>query len=160
LFPGISRSRISCHKDSDEAHSKRKPVFENKPPMKTVEATEVMQHLQADLVNLTRLNKDNCKHVLNVVDVFSRYMWLRPIPDKKCETITTEIRKLWKEVGTPRILQSDNGSEFIGDNLKTLCQQKNVKQAFGGVGHPQAQGKVLLKNIVIIVCRNNDSFSF
>jgi len=110
---GISHNAINSHRDLDEAHHKRKPRFENKAPLKPIEAEEVMERQQIDLVNFTSLEKEECRYVLNVIDICSKYMWLRPLPNKRCATVAKEMAKIWREFGTPRICQSDNGSGVI-----------------------------------------------
>jgi len=62
------------------------PVFSNKGPKKIIEAKQVFERLQVDLVDLSRRpafeNDVEFRYVLVVVDIFSRYMFLRPLTKK------------------------------------------------------------------------------
>ena len=51
-------------------------------------------------------------YMLSVLDVFSRYTWLRPLPDKKSSTVKTRFCKILKLYGYPCVMQHDCGSEF------------------------------------------------
>ncbi|CAG2207210.1 unnamed protein product [Mytilus edulis] len=48
------------------------------------------------------------------MDVFTRFVWLRPLSDKSSEKVAAKLREIYAEFGNPKILQSDQGSEFKG----------------------------------------------
>ena len=146
VLSGISRPMITKVIDSDEQHQLQKPQFKNKPPLTPVQAKEPMERMQADVVNLssvsTQSEQQQYHSVLVMLDVFSRFLWLYPLSDKTCMTVSSILKKVWQQFGPPRILQTDNGSEFIGPELASLCHTMNVKIIHGRPRHPQSQGKV------------------
>jgi hypothetical protein len=62
------------------------PVFSNKGPKKIIQAQQIFERLQVDLVDLTRkpVHQDGMdyRYALVIVDIFSRYMFLRPLTNK------------------------------------------------------------------------------
>jgi hypothetical protein len=72
-----------------------------------------------DLIDLSNYESHNkhYKYILNIIDVFSRKVWLYPL--KKKEAIyTTDALKycIEKEAKVqPKIIQSDNGGEFLSE---------------------------------------------
>ena len=70
-----------------------------------------MERNQVDLVSLAghpvAKNDVSYKYVMVLVDVFSRYVWLQALPHKDAGTVAEKLMGIWDEVGTPKILQSD-----------------------------------------------------
>jgi len=81
------------------------------------------------------------KYILTVQDVFSRYLWLRPLSGKKSSLVASALEELYMDVGPPKVLQSDNGGEFK-KCVEKLCKKMEVKIIRGSPYHPQSQGKV------------------
>ena len=59
-------------------------------------------------------------YILTVQDIFSRYLWLRPLTKKTSHQVARKLSKLYSEVGPPRVIQSDNGGEFKKSCRETL----------------------------------------
>ena len=81
------------------------------------------------------------RYVLSVIDVFSRFVWLRPLSGKNSKCIASELEKIYLEHGPPSIIQSDQGGEFKGA-LKRLCRRMKIKMIHSRPYHPPSQGKV------------------
>ena len=82
-----------------------------------------------------------CRYVLLVIDVFSRFLWLRPLESKSSQVIANELVCIYMEYGSPEIIQCDQGGEFK-KALKLLCDHMNVKLIYSRPHHNQSQGKV------------------
>jgi len=61
---------------------------------------------------------------------------------------------VWKNIvcrfGVPRLLISDNGTQFASQQLGKLCAEIGIKQVFASVEHPQTNGHVESANIVLL----------
>jgi len=79
-------------------------------------------------------------YILLVIDVCTRFVFLRPILDKSAEQVAGELFSLFCLVGFPNILQSDNGSKFKNKVLRVLAQKAHVKHQFITPYHPHANG--------------------
>jgi transposase InsO family protein len=80
----------------------------------------------------------NYKHILVMVDVFSKYVML--IPTKECNTITSIrcIEKFIQQVGKPKRILADNGSYFTNRTFKDALKEKGILYSFTTVRHPQS----------------------
>ena len=101
---------------------------------------------QIDLMDMGRkgsvkFNGLSYRYVLSVMDVFSRFVWLRPINKKMSKNIADELRNIYLEHGPPRVIQCDQGGGFKGA-VKELCRQLGIKIICSSPYHPQSQGKV------------------
>ena len=61
-----------------------------------------------------------------VIDVFSKYGWIRPLKDKKGETVTEAFKSIFKEGRKPQYLWTDEGKEFYNKHLKELLDKHNI----------------------------------
>ena len=75
-----------------------------------------------DLITSFKAN-DRYKYLLVVVDVFTSYTFLRPLTDKKTETIAAALFAIFTDFGTPLVLQNDNEPAMVG---KVLTQLKKI----------------------------------
>ena len=101
---------------------------------------------QVDLMDLGKRGSVEFKgivyrYVLSVMDVFSRFIWLRPLARKTSKAVAAELKAIYRENGLPIVLQSDQGSEFKGA-VKGLCRKLKVKMVHSRPYHPQSQGKI------------------
>ena len=60
----------------------------------------------ADLVEMQKFSKWNkgIKYLLMFIDVFSKYGWIKPLKDKKTETVSKEFDEIFK---SSKLLQID-----------------------------------------------------
>src|SRR6202035_3330202 len=80
--------------------------------------------------------------LLVCIDVFTGFVVLTPVKDTKAETIANELWKIFCLIGFPKILQSDNGSEFVNDVLRSLVKITGIDHRLISAYNPRADGKV------------------
>lgn len=108
------------------------------------------QQLGVDLVDLTKWADGNNKWLLNVIDLFTKKLWSRAMPDKNANTVLKYMKEIIKDVGElPTTLRSDNGSEFISDPWKKYFNDIGVKLVYSAPHKPVSNGQVERVNQVI-----------
>lgn len=141
---GIGETKIQKFINGLDIQRQRHTRFDNKAPLKPVDATLVMERHQVDIVDLRNIpvviGGVRYRYVLSVLDVFSRFLWLRSLADKNADTVARELYKIYLEFGPPKIIQTDQGGEFKGV-VKTLCKLIKTKLIYSRSNHPQSQGK-------------------
>ena len=142
IYVGVSKSAVQQTLNAMHVKQRVRPVFFNKPP---VEASEVMERNQIDLVDFQRMPVEHegtqYNFVLSIMDIFSRYVFLSPLSSKHAHVVADVLYRLYSIIGPPRIIQCDNGKEFKGV-VKTVAKSLNSKMVRGRPYHPQSQGKV------------------
>lgn len=139
------------YRDQLERWMKEQEVFQihHQPPKRkdtrqvTSQVKGVLDMVQADLVvfgdndlDKTRSYRYPYKFILNVIDIYSRYLWSRPLANNRSDTVTTAIMDIFKEAGRqPKVLVTDQGAEFNG----TYGTTKHLK---GKAGNPYGQAVV------------------
>ena len=56
--------------------------------------THIHEQLELDLTSVENLSKENdgVRFLLFIIDVFSRYLWVKPLKNKKAHTILSALR--------------------------------------------------------------------
>ena len=62
-----------------------------------------------------------------VIDVFSKYGWIRGLKDKKTETVSKAFDDIFKSKRKPQMLWTDKGSEFISKHFKDFLKREGIK---------------------------------
>lgn len=80
-------------------------------------------------------------YILSVKCCFSKFCWLFPLRLKHAKHVAVALNFNCEKEGYPEILQSDNGSEFIAQVIKLICQKNYIKIEHGKPRHLQSQGQ-------------------
>ncbi|GKA70160.1 reverse transcriptase domain-containing protein [Tanacetum coccineum] len=83
------------------------------------------------------------KFVLVVIDYFTKWIEAKPL----AKISGKDVKKIvWENIvcrfGIPKIIVTDNGTQFVNDPFKGWCEGLNIKQMNTAVAHPQANGLV------------------
>ena len=82
----------------------------------------------ADLVDMQNFSKWNkgYKYLLMVIDVVSKYGRIKPLKDKKGETVTKALKTIFKEGRQPLYVGVDRGKEIYNKHLKELLGKHGI----------------------------------
>lgn len=108
-------------------------------PLKAIHATLPGEHLAMDLAQFPRSNKKKT-YALIVVDVCTRFIFLRALKSKDASVIAAKLLKLFRDIGPPKIIQSDNGSEFSNSLLTTILTILRTEHHLSTPYHPRGNG--------------------
>ncbi|KAG1167100.1 hypothetical protein G6F36_012687 [Rhizopus arrhizus] len=83
----------------------------------------IMLVVQASKAKLNSIPDPN---VVMVVDVFTRFCVLKAMPDKSSHTIALALRSILSLFGSPKIIQSDNGTEYVNEIIRKFTEVSGV----------------------------------
>ena len=99
-----------------------------------------------DLIDFQASNEVNLpyKFLLVYQDHLTKFIVLRPLKRKTAEEVVRTLMDIFCLIGSPHILQSDNGREFKNINLATMIRElwPGCKIVHGKPRHPESQGSV------------------
>ena len=147
-YTGINERRVRKWLHKDKMHSHMNAQFLNKPPLRTIHASYVFQRVQIDLIDMRSDIVPAGKYILTFLDVFSRFVILRPLKDKSVASVKHAVKNICMEHGFPNIIQCDNGPEFRG-TFPAFLAKRGVKLIHSRPYHPQSQGKVESMNKLV-----------
>ena len=141
-YVGLSERKIRKILHGDKVHGRMNARFMNKPPLKSIQAPRVYQRIHIDLMDMkTDIIKSGDHHyryILSFLDVFSRFVVIRPLRNKKAESVTRAVKEICATHGYPDIIQTDNGTEFHG-KFKRFVKSKGIKHIISRPYHPKAK---------------------
>lgn len=117
----------------------------NSPPrafheLKSITAALPLEHVAVDLAGPFPTSR-KANHYLHVlIDVHSRFVLLKAIPDKRMETIAALWLDIFTTFGFPKIIQSDNGTEFVNHTVKKMLDLSKIDHRLVSSYHPRANG--------------------
>jgi len=85
---------------------------------------------QMDLVDIQSHSKhnDGIKYLLNVIDTFTRYAFVRPLKDKSAKSVLEAFISILDEAGSkPYMIVMDKGTEFNNSRFENFCKENNIK---------------------------------
>ena len=121
-------SALSSDWSQQLAHELHKPITRNFKK-RSVISNGIDEIWAADLVEMQKFSKWNkgIKYLLMVIDVCSKYGWIRGLKDKKTETVSKAFDEIFKSKRKPQMLWKDKGSEFISKHFKDFLKKEGIK---------------------------------
>ena len=89
----------------------------------------------SDLIDKSSLSKynNNCKFILTVIDIFTKYAWAIPLKNKYGLSITNGFKTILSEGRKPEKLWVDRGSEYYNKTFKTPLKEYGTGKAASGI---------------------------
>lgn len=81
------------------------------------------------------------RHFLIVVDAFSKYPEVIPVPNITTRQTVTVLRKLCSQHGVPETIVSDNGPQFTAQDFRDFCKVNAVNHILSPPYHPSSNGR-------------------
>ncbi|KAK7595197.1 hypothetical protein V9T40_001630 [Parthenolecanium corni] len=85
---------------------------------------------QMDLMDFQKYKRDNSgfAFILLVIDIFTKFIWLRPLKDKSGPEVAKALRNIIHSCpfGPPKNLQSDEGKEFLNKYCEEIYKKEKI----------------------------------
>jgi transposase InsO family protein len=116
----------------------------NKAPMQiTTTAERPFEKCYLDVVGPLPVTLQGNKYILTFQDDLSRYVVAIPLEKQDAETIARAfVEKIVLLYGTPQILQTDQGANFMSEMFRNTCNLLKIKKIQSTAFHPESQGGI------------------
>jgi len=99
---------------------------------------------QVDLIDMGSDASHGKRYILTVIDSFTKFAMATPLANKEEKTVTKAMENiildLNKDGKSMKVLQSDNGAEFVNAKFEEMIGSYGIKHITGIAGRPQSQG--------------------
>lgn len=85
--------------------------------------------------------KSKHKHVLVVIDAFTKFVKLYAVNTSAKETICS-LNRYFTDYSRPRRIVSDQGTGFTAHEFENFCEENNIEHVKNAVAAPRANGQV------------------
>ena len=114
-----------------------------KEPLHPIKVGQPFDHIVIDLIGLNQITQQNNRYIIMAIDYLTKWPEAKAVPTKEA----TEVAKfIFEEIicrhGCPKIIQSDQGTEFTASIIAELTSKFNIQHRFSTPYHPQTNGIV------------------
>ena len=102
--------------------------------------SEPFEKLAVDLVGPFPRSKLGMKYLLTGICLASRYPEAIPLRDISVATVAEGLVEMFSRTGIPRVILSDQGAQFMGSVVQSLCGRLGVTHIKTSTYHPQSNG--------------------
>ena len=114
-----------------------------KEPLHPIQIGRAFERVGIDLVGPLPLTAQNNRYIIVATDYLTRWPEARAVPDAGANTLAKFIfEEIICRHGTPKIILSDQGRNFISETIRILCEKFLIKHKFSSPYHPQTNGMV------------------
>ena len=114
--------------EAQDAYALHRPAVRKFRRRKII--ADFQNQLQTDLIDLVHIagDNDNNRYLLTVIEVFSKKAYVEILRKKDSATVALAFGKILDNLNyKPRVIHSDQGSEFIGSKFQALLKQRGIK---------------------------------
>jgi Integrase core domain len=79
-----------------------------------------LARVQMDLIDMRSIRDGEFQWILHTKDHFSKFSWAYPLCSKEAQPVAEKLLQQFYSFGVPKILQSDNGKEFVAKVIKVF----------------------------------------
>ena len=114
-----------------------------------------------DCVGPLPKTKNGNQYLLTIMCTSTRFPEAIPLRNIKAPTIAKSLIKFFTLVGLPRVVQSDQGSNFMSGLMQQVMFQLGITQIKSTAYHPESQGALerfhqTLKNMLRVYCTEHN----
>ena len=127
-FPSITRNEIKQWAENNLSYSLHKASRRNFKRNK-IYASEIDSLWEADLACVQDVAKENdgVNYLLVVINVFSKFLWIRPMKNRIARNLMQAFNSLLGEKRKPEKLRTDKGTEFINESFQQYLKKQGIK---------------------------------
>ena len=102
--------------------------------------SEPFEKMAMDIVGPFPRSFKGYKYILTTICLASKYPDVIPLRDMSAASVAEGLVEIFSRTGLPRVLLSDQGSQFVSSLLKQLCSRLGIARITTSTYHPQSNG--------------------
>ena len=147
MFPEIE----SFCKNCPQCGSPNAPIPAPRASLGELSATEPLDVVALDILSSLPTTPSGHKHLLVVVDHFSRWVEAYPLKSQEAtEVASVFVREFVSRFGCPRRIHSDRGANFTGEVMRKTCELLGIARSTTTAFHPMSNSIVERTNRTLI----------
>ncbi|GFW05346.1 retrovirus-related Pol polyprotein from transposon 412 [Trichonephila clavipes] len=166
FFWGKVRADVEQWCKSCDACSARKgPKIRSRGKLHRYNVGAPFERIAFDILGPLPRTVSGNKYLLVVMDYFTKWPEVYPIPDQESPTVAEAVVQHWiSRYGVPLQLHSDQGRNFVSAVLKGVCELLGIDKTKTTPLHPQSDGMVerfnrtILNNLSLMVSKNQQDW--
>lgn len=126
---GIGTQAAKKFLRSQPTYTLHRDARKTRYPTRKYRVANIDSQWQCDLMDVQNIADYNkgYKYVLTVIDILSRYGWVRPLKSKRGQEVAKAFKSIFQEGRIPDRIQSDQGKEFENRHVQSLFHDHNIE---------------------------------
>ncbi|GFX00478.1 retrovirus-related Pol polyprotein from transposon 412 [Trichonephila clavipes] len=152
-------------KSCDACSARKGPKIRSRGRLHRYNVGAPFERIAFDILGPLPRTASGNKYLLVVMDYFTKWPEVYPIPDQEAHTIAEAVVQHWiSRYGVPLQLHSDHGRNFVSAVLKGVCELLGIDKTKTTPLHPQTDGMVerfnrtILNNLSLMVSKNQQDW--
>ena len=137
----FSYDKVKEFIQSQKAYQLHKQTAKKSEELRPITTSNKQIEMQVDLLDMSNFFRQNkgFRWILIAVDIFTRKAWAVPLKHKTASETSEGMEVILKDSGIPKVIASDDGSEFKGAFAK-LLKDKDIFHKVHDVGDHRVLG--------------------
>lgn len=142
-WPGLQRDIHQYIAGCDTCTKRKNPIPKRRAPMEITTSGVPMERIATDILcELPETDRGN-RHILVVLDYFTKWTEAFALPDMEAETIArTIMEQVIVRFGVPSIIHSDQGRQYESKLFTEMCKLLGITKTRTTPYHPKSDGMV------------------
>ncbi|GFX93612.1 retrovirus-related Pol polyprotein from transposon 412 [Trichonephila clavipes] len=152
-------------KSCDACSAQKGPKIRSRGKLHRYNVGAPFERIAFDILGPLPRTASGNKYLLVVMDYFTKWPEVYPIPDQEAPTVAEAVVQHWiSRYGVPLQLHSDQGRNFVSAVLKGVCELLGIDKTKTTPLHPQSDGMVerfnrtILNNLSLVVSKNQQDW--
>ncbi|GFV77256.1 hypothetical protein TNCV_444861 [Trichonephila clavipes] len=152
-------------KSCDACSARKGPKIRSRGKLHRYNVGASFERIAFDILGPLPRTASGNKYLLVVMDYFTKWPEVYPIPDQEAPTVAEAVVQHWiSRYGVPLQLHSDQGRNFVSAVLKGVCELLGIDKTKTTPLHPQSDGMVerfnrtILNNLSLMVSKNQQDW--
>lgn len=141
VWPGMNEDVRSYCASCTQCQRRCRPAPSRRAPLVTEVTSRPFERVAMDITEMPLSSKGN-KYALVIMDYFSKYVRIYPMPNQKTETVMDAFLDWVQELGVPERLHTDQGAQFESLMMKEMYTRLGIHKTRTTPYHPQSDGMV------------------
>ncbi|GFX23531.1 retrovirus-related Pol polyprotein from transposon 412 [Trichonephila clavipes] len=130
-------------KSCDACSARKGPKIRSRGKLHRYNVGAPFERIAFDILGPLPRTASGNKYLLVVIDYFTKWPEVYPIPDQEAPTVAEAVVQHWiSRYGVPLQLHSDQGRNFVSAVLKGFCELLGIDKTKTTPLHPQSDGMV------------------
>ncbi|GFX32226.1 retrovirus-related Pol polyprotein from transposon 412 [Trichonephila clavipes] len=152
-------------KSCDACSARKGPKIRSRGKLHRYNVGAPFERIAFDILGPLPRTASGNKYLLVVIDYFTKWPEVYPIPDQEAPTVAEAVVQHWiSRYGVPLQIHSDQGRNFVSAVLKGVCELLGIDKTKTTPLHPQSDGMVerfnrtILNNLSLMVSKNQQDW--
>lgn len=141
VWPGMNEDVRRFCASCTQCQRRHRPAPKRRAPLVTESTSQPFERIAMDITEMPLSSRGN-RYALVIMDYFSKFVRIFPMPNQKAETVMEALFHWVQELGVPERIHTDQGAQFESLMMQELYRKLDIHKTRTTPYHPESDGMV------------------